>query len=88
MAIPDKRKTFDVNRERTSLEHIIEDYKNPSEERDWSHYIEYSSIWEKNQDKIENKAKYFKDNNYSIHYHVFLEEDVLKIIDWCNKNTN
>lgn len=88
MAIPDKRRTFDVNRERTTLEHIVADFINPSEERDWEHYREFACITEKEPWKIESIAQDLKARDYSIHYHVFIEEDIQKIIDWCNENTN
>jgi len=87
MAIPDKRRTFDVDRERTKLEHLIADYKEPSETRDWQHYLEFASIGRADEEKINLEAKKLKETNYSIHYHVFIEEDIQNIIDWCNKNT-
>lgn len=87
MAIPDKRRTFDEKRERTTLNHIISDYTNPSEERDREHYIQYAGIEYEDAKKIEEEAKRLKSINYSIHYHVFLEEDVLEIVNRCNNNT-
>lgn len=87
MAIPDKRRTFDEHRERTSLEHIISDYTHPSEERDREHYLQYAGIELKESDEIQKEAKRLKSIDYSIHYHVFIEEDVLAIIDRCNNNT-
>lgn len=87
MAIPDKRRTFDINRERTSLEHIVSDYLDPSPDRDWQHYLEFAGINQTDTDKIIFEAEKLKEINYSIHYHVFVEEDVQKIIDWCNENT-
>lgn len=87
MAIPDKRRTFDEKRERTTLNHIISDYTNPSEERDREHYIQYAGIEYKDAKKIKEEAKRLKSINYSIHYHVFLEEDVLEIVNRCNNNT-
>ncbi|AHB41431.1 Methyltransferase type 11 [candidate division SR1 bacterium RAAC1_SR1_1] len=87
MAIPDKRRTFDEKRERTTLDHIISDYISPSEERDREHYIQYAGIKYEDPKEIEKEAKRLKLINYSIHYHVFLEEDVLEIINRCNNNT-
>ena len=86
MAIPDKRRTFDINRKRTCIEHIVLDYKDPSIERDWEHYLEFAWIWNKDIKKNKSEAKRLKKINYSIHYHVFEEEDVSKIIEWCNLN--
>ena len=88
MAIPDKRRTFDVNRNRTSLDHIISDYNHPSLDRDYQHYLEFASIYTNGKDNIEKEAQRLLSINYSIHYHVFEEEDVHKLIKWCNENTN
>jgi hypothetical protein len=87
MAIPDKRRTFDESRERTSLEHMILDYTHPSEERDREHYLQYAGIGLNDSDEIQREAKRLKSINYSIHFHVFVEEDLLVIIDRCNNNT-
>jgi len=87
MAIPDKRRTFDVHRERTTLDHIILDYQDSSEHRDWHHYLEYASIDFTSEWDILKEAKRLKSINYSIHYHVFVEQDIFDIINWCNKQT-
>ena len=41
LVVPDKEKTFDKDRELTSLEHTILDYNNPSKKRDKEHYFEF-----------------------------------------------
>ena len=88
MAIPDKRRTFDINRERTTLDHMVLDYRNPSEKRDREHYLQYAGTEYTNADDIEKEAKRLKSIDYSIHYHVFIEQDILNIINWCNANTD
>lgn len=88
MTIPDKRKTSDEKRERTTLEHIISDYISPSEERDRDHYMDYAWIHISDHYQIEKEAQRLKITDNSIHYHVFIEEDVLSIIERCNKNTD
>lgn len=87
MAIPDKRRTLDECRERTPLNHIIWDFTDPSEKRDWENYLDFASIFFDNSEDIEKEAKRLLTNNDSIHYHVFIEKDIVDIIDWCNKNT-
>ena len=88
MAIPDKRRTFDAPRERTSLNHIVLDYLEPSFDRDYEHYREYAWLGTQVPEEIDIEARRLIDTNYSIHYHVFLEQDVQDIINWCNENTN
>lgn len=88
LTIPDKRKTSDEKRKRTTLEHIISDYISPSEERDRNHYIDYAWVYISDFDQIHKEAQRLKATNNSIHYHVFVEEDVLSIIERCNQNTD
>lgn len=87
MAIPDKRRTFDAPRDRTTLDHIVLDYLEPSFDRDYLHYREYAWLYAKD-DFLDIEAKKLIDMNYSIHFHVFIEQDVRDIIDWCNRNTD
>lgn len=88
LTVPDKRRTFDKNRNRTTIEHIIDDYKDPSEKRDFEHYKEFAEIsikqewWKEN---IDNEIKRLIETNYSIHYHVFLEEDINNILEYWKK---
>jgi ubiquinone/menaquinone biosynthesis C-methylase UbiE len=88
MAIPDKRRTFDVDRERTTLDHIVLDFTSPSLDRDREHYVECVSLVTQDSRQVEIDVQGLIDTNYSIHYHVFIEQDVQDIIDWCNKNTD
>lgn len=86
LTVPEKTRTFDSNRPRTLLEHMIEDYQNPSSERDYQHFREFAWIRYSNPEDIENEAKRLFDENYSIHYHVFIEEDVVNLITWANQH--
>ncbi len=85
LAIPEKTRTFDKNRPRTALEHIIEDYKSPSQERDYEHFREFAWIHYSDAASQEKEAKRLRDTNYSIHYHVFIEEDVVNLVNRCNE---
>jgi 3-dehydroquinate dehydratase len=49
--------------------------------------LDFASIFFDNSEDIEKEAKRLLTNNDSIHYHVFIEKDIVDIIDWCNKNT-
>ena len=87
LIIPDAREIFDRYRERTSLEHLIMDYVEPSVERDYLHYLDYSLFV---HDKIDGGAIEDADrlvaDDYSIHYHVFLPSDIIKLINWVSAN--
>ncbi len=86
LTIPEKTRTFDRNRPRTALEHIVSDYQDPSTDRDYEHFREFAGIKYTYKNHIEKEARKLFDENYSIHYHVFIEEDVNNVIAWCNTN--
>lgn len=83
MAIPDKRYTFDINRDITTLDHLIKDYV---EGPDWSeddHYYDFVKNTEHGEGKtleemnavIEN----LKNKNFSIHYHVWDHQSMIEM---------
>ena len=43
LVVPDKHLTFDRDRAVTTLEHLVEDFEEPSAERDVPHYFEFFS---------------------------------------------
>lgn len=87
LIVPDKRAIFDRHRVRTALEHIILDYKRPSDERDFEHCLDYAKFVHGHSG---NDALAFADNivktNYSIHYHVFIPEDIVRLVQWFSAN--
>lgn len=88
LIVPDKRYTFDKERVRTTIAHIVQDYKNPSIERDYEHYLDYV-IHVDGENKIEDALKHAQrliDTDYSIHFHVFLPTDIVNLIKWFSKN--
>jgi predicted SAM-dependent methyltransferase len=88
MIVPDKRVTFDKKRVRTSIAHMVLDYKNPSDARDYEHYLDYAVHV---HDKVEpnsaiEEANRLLETDYSIHYHVFIPEDVVAVLEWFSSN--
>lgn len=66
---------------------MISDYNDPSSERDLEHFREHIHMSPADPVAFENAAKHLQKTAESFHYHVFLEQDVIDIIDWCNRNT-
>lgn len=87
LAIPEKTRTFDKKRERTSIAHMVADYKDPSDERDRQHFTEYASNFFTNQEDISREAERLYSIQYSIHYHVFIQEDVEHLIQRWNEQS-
>jgi SAM-dependent methyltransferase len=87
LIVPDKRGSFDRYRSRTPLEHMILDYMEPSKERDFSHYVDYSVlVHSKHGDEALKDAKKLAREDYSIHFHVFMPSDILAIVEWMSEN--
>jgi SAM-dependent methyltransferase len=85
LVVPDKRATFDKLRVRTTLEHMVLDYQRPSKERDFEHYLDYALFVHHAQtDQAIGEAQRLLDIDYSIHYHVFLPQDVVRLVEWID----
>lgn len=87
LVVPDKRATFDYRRVRTRLEHIVLDYLRPSRERDFDHYLEYAVLVDGFRGphaflEADKKAQ----EDYPIHFHVYLPEDITRLLGWFSNN--
>ena len=90
VAAPDKRYTFDKARDITPLEHVIEDYRAPSAERDFEHFLEFAlyvscrTFNVKPEAEYKEFAQYLWDINYSIHYHVWDFKAFFNLLKWMS----
>jgi len=55
--VPDKRFTFDHKRNRTSLDHLIDDYKNNVNQKDKTHLIDFINNYDVTMDVVWNNKK-------------------------------
>ena len=89
LAAPDKRVSFDMKRVRTTLPHLIHDYRRPSAERDYEHYLDYAThVHDKLGQEAVDEADELAGKDYSIHFHVFLPTDVLELLKWFSENVH
>ncbi len=87
LIVPDKRTTFDRRRTRTTLEHIILDYKNPSRERDYEHFLDQAiHVNDKTGLEAIKHADDWVKEDYSIHFHTFIPTDMLNLLRWFSAN--
>ncbi len=87
LIVPDKRATFDVQRVRTTLGHIILDYLRPSAERDFEHYLDYAIHVQKAEwHTALPEADRLANTDYSIHFHTFIPSDVVNLLTWFGEN--
>jgi len=89
LIVPDKRMIFDRNRVRTTLEHLILDYRNPNLERDYEHFLDYARfVHEKEGASALKEAERLIEMDYSIHFHVFIPSDVKRLLGWVAENVH
>jgi SAM-dependent methyltransferase len=85
LIVPDKRRTFDRLRVRTTLEHMVLDYQQPSRERDFEHFLDYAVfVHHALTDQAIGEATRLRDTDYSIHFHVFLPQDIVRVAEWIH----
>lgn len=84
LVVPEKTRTGDIFRTRTPLSHMIADYTDPSSERDLEHFREHIHMSPTDKEAFEDAAKTLQKTTESFHYHVFLEQDVIDLINWAN----
>lgn len=89
MAIPDKRFTFDKDRDRTSLEHLIEDHREGPERSRSQHYREWVTQVEPHfgrrytDEEAAARIDDLSTQDYSIHFHAWLPEDIAELLAYC-----
>jgi SAM-dependent methyltransferase len=82
LIVPDKRRTFDRHRVRTLFEHLILDYEEPSRERDFEHFLDYAvHVHGTAASAALPEAKRLREIDYSIHFHVFIPRDIVRLIE-------
>jgi SAM-dependent methyltransferase len=85
LVVPDKRRTFDQPRVRTTLAHLVLDHQQPSAERDFEHFLDYAVFVHRAMiDQAIEEATRLRDTGFSIHYHVFLPQDVVRLVEWID----
>ena len=94
IAIPTKELTFDKNRTRTSLNHLINDYLNGPESSRYDHYLEWAKFVDPLfgrvftiHEEVERALTLMK-QTYSIHFHVWTSIDIIELISYLNTQMN
>jgi predicted SAM-dependent methyltransferase len=84
LKVPDKRYTFDAKRSRTTLDHLLHDTADQrAHYADWVTYVGNQSPASAG---FEGAVDDLMRQNYSIHFHVWIDEDVREILDFT-RNT-
>jgi len=85
MKIPDKRFTFDIQRERTTLQHLVLEQANQGAFDKRAHFAEWTEqVIGRTPGTPEFDAQLSEllEADYSIHYHAWIDEDIRAIADY------
>jgi SAM-dependent methyltransferase len=90
LCLPDKRGTFDRDRERTTLEHLVEDHACDDEERadrNTAHYREWAREISRLEDagQVRFWADLLQRVQYPIHFHCWIPDDIEGLIAYVNR---
>ena len=87
LALPDSRVTFDSQREPTTTEHLLEEYRHGATDNRWLHYRDYVDNVHfvvnpelRATESVDRCAATLMDMGYSIHFHVWHPETFLEFL--------
>ena len=82
LIVPEKTKTFDKDRQTTTIDHLIKDYFNPDRNRDFEHFVEFYNVAQPPEDLslVEQVIQENFSNAFPIHYHTFTHRSFKKLL--------
>jgi SAM-dependent methyltransferase len=93
LILPNKKSNFDHERPYTTIEHLISDFKNNTTEHDLTHTEEILELHDLNFDPQVGNYENFKKrsldnfNNRCLHHHVFNQELLVDMFNFCEMET-
>lgn len=79
LALPDPRVSFDRDRELTSVEHLLDEYRNGTERNRLAHYLDWAIKVDNHADPDAHAAR-LMEMDYSIHFHVWRPDSFLDFL--------
>jgi SAM-dependent methyltransferase len=92
LALPDPRVTFDFERQLTSVEHLVDEYRNgPDQTReahfhDWVEKVEAHTHFDR-PDNVDQRVQTLLQMDYSIHYHLWRPDTFLDFLSALRRET-
>jgi SAM-dependent methyltransferase len=86
LVVPDKERTFDRNRDLTSLEHLIQDFHSPDRERDQMHFREFyakAEGFKVPEEAFEHTWRTQWEAAFPIHYHTWTFASFMAMVAWA-----
>jgi 2-polyprenyl-3-methyl-5-hydroxy-6-metoxy-1,4-benzoquinol methylase len=89
LVVPDKRRTFDKDRDVTPLDHLVLDYEHPLTERDTLHFVEfYSRAFVTPVESLYARVLDAIANGGDIHFHTWTYESFREMVDYLIAHVN
>jgi SAM-dependent methyltransferase len=85
LKIPDKRHTFDIQRERTPLQHLIDEDAQPAAFDKRSHFADWTEKvvgCTRGTAQFDAQLQQLLETDYSIHYHVWIDDDIRELAEY------
>ncbi len=85
LRVPDQRYTFDKNRARTTLAHLVAEYDDPASFDLRHHYADWVTHVGNLRPGTQGFDEHMHDlmqRNYSIHFHAWIDDDIREIVDF------
>jgi SAM-dependent methyltransferase len=86
LAIPDKRFTFDVSREVTSIAHVLRDHHEGPQCSREEHYLDWvRNVNHKPESEVRAECDVLMNMQYSIHFHVWTLSGFASLLRYCRR---
>ena len=90
LVVPEISRTFDRKRALTSLEHLVEDFRNPAVWRDEEHFRDFfgnaEGFYSEADGPFEAYWRSKMAEDYSIHFHTWTHKTFLEMLKWVRGN--
>ncbi len=84
LAVPDRRRTFDVDRSPTPLSHVVDDHRLGPDRSRRAHQEEWAALVEKvPPEAIEDRVRALEETDYSIHFHVWAPKEFTELLHFA-----
>jgi SAM-dependent methyltransferase len=84
LAVPDRRRTFDVDRPATPLEHVIRDHRDGPAWSRKGHQEEWARLVDKvPEGEVAREVERLEREDYSIHFHVWQPSEFTELLDYA-----